>query len=41
MDCRFLVFDVYICGVCRKEYNDYYEFIKYKEMCLVLEELRK
>lgn len=41
MDCRSLVFDVHICGACRKEYNDYHEFTKHKETCSVLEELRK
>lgn len=41
MDCRSLVFDVHICGACRKEYNDYHEFTKHKETCSVLEELKK
>lgn len=41
MDCRSLVFDVHICGACRKEYNDYHEFTKHKETCSVLAELKK
>ncbi|XP_061162742.1 uncharacterized protein LOC133171961 [Saccostrea echinata] len=41
MEYKPVVFDLHICGACRKEFNDYEEFIKHKEECVVLAELKK
>ncbi|XP_062582509.1 uncharacterized protein LOC134244266 [Saccostrea cucullata] len=36
-----VILDLHICGACRKEFNAYEKFIKHKEECVVLAELKK